>query len=117
MNDLDRVRLCHMLDAARESLEFATGATRDTLDADRMLMKAIAMNIAIIGEAASRVSKETQVACAQIPWAAIVGMRNILIHSYFDIDLDEVWSTIRDDLPPLIAQLEQLLPSEQKGSD
>ena len=54
--------------------------------------------------------------CPGIPWADIVGMRDRLIHAYFDIDLDRVWgsifSTVIDDLPPLIATLESILSGE-----
>lgn len=45
----------------------------------------------------------------QIPWAGMVGMRNILMHAYFEVDLDEVWRTVQNDLPPLITELEKIL--------
>jgi uncharacterized protein with HEPN domain len=70
---------------------------------DRVLTLALIKCIEIIGEAASRVSHETQAAHPEIPWPDIVGMRNRLIHVYFDIDLDRVHDTITSDLPPLIA--------------
>lgn len=47
--------------------------------------------------------------CPTLPWASIVGMRNRLIHAYFDVDLDRVWDTVKCDLPPLIAELEFIL--------
>jgi uncharacterized protein with HEPN domain len=65
--------------------------------------------IGIIGEAASSVSNELRDQTPQVPWSAIVGMRNILIRAYFDVDLDEVWRTVTTDLPPLIAVLEAAL--------
>jgi len=110
MNAHDRVRIQHILDAADESIAFVRGETRVSLDNDPKLVKALMMNIAIIGEAASRVTKETQTAYPEIPWSAITGMRNVLIHAYFDVDLDEVWSTVKNDLPPLIDQLRQVIP-------
>jgi uncharacterized protein with HEPN domain len=48
----------------------------------------------------------------EIPWANIVAMRNRLIHVYFDIDLDRVWDTVTDDLPPLITALEKAISQE-----
>jgi uncharacterized protein with HEPN domain len=66
-------------------------------------------SIEIIGEAASKVSKETREQFSEIPWAVIVAMRNRLIHVYYDIDLDRVWDTIMDDLPPLAVALESIL--------
>src|SRR5438067_3570178 len=106
-----------MLEAAQECIDFSKGVSRQAFDSDKKLIKALAMDIAIIGEAASRVTKETQVATSQIPWAAIIGMRNILIHAYFAIDHDQVWSTIQDDLPALIVHLQTFLqPPSQSPS-
>jgi uncharacterized protein with HEPN domain len=76
-----------------------------------MLVLALVKDIEIIGEAASKVSQECQNEHPQIPWHAIIGMRNHLIHAYFNIDLDQVWSTIQGDLHPLIAQLKAVIPT------
>lgn len=50
----------------------------------------------------------------QIPWMNIISMRNRLIHGYFDINLDIVWKTVVEDLPPLIAELEKIAPPEDE---
>ena len=107
----DAVRLRHMLDAAREALSFVKGRGRLDLDANRQLTLAIIKDIEIIGEAASRVSAEGRLACPDIPWQDCIIVRNRLIHGYFDVDLDIVWSTVNQELPPLIAELERLLPA------
>lgn len=112
MSESDRVRLLHMLDAAREVLEFCRDRNRSDLDQDRQLALALTKEIEIIGEAAARLSDQAQSAYPSIPWPQIVGMRNRLIHAYFDIDLDRVWDTVQDDLPPLIKELEQILAQE-----
>ncbi len=109
MHSKDHIRMKHMLDAALQAQEFAQGRTRDSLDEDRMLTLAIVKSIEIIGEAASRVGDETRGACPAVPWTDIVGMRNRLIHVYFDIDLDLVWETVITDLQPLIDELEKIL--------
>ncbi len=57
----------------------------------------------------ARPFNEFQQTHPDVPWAQIVGMRNRLIHAYFDVDVDRVWDTVVDDLPPLIKQLERLL--------
>jgi uncharacterized protein with HEPN domain len=101
-----------MLDAAREAIAFAHGKTRTALDSDRMLTLSLVKSIEIIGEAAARVSQGCQERYAEIPWANIIAMRNRLIHAYFDIDLDRVWDTVLTDLPPLIAELEKIVPAE-----
>ena len=85
--------------------------SRTDLDHDRLLLLALVKDIEIIGEAASRVSPEARAQWADIPWQDIVTMRHRLVHGYFDIDLDIVWNTVADDLPPLAAQLERALGS------
>jgi uncharacterized protein with HEPN domain len=60
-------------------------------------------------EAASRVSEETREAHPDLPWQDMTGMRNRIIHAYFDVDLDRVWDTVTDDLPPLTARLRVIL--------
>jgi len=109
MNPADRVRLEHMLEAARDALSFAKGRIRENLAADRMLLFSLERAVEIIGEAASKVSAEFQSAHPDIPWADMIGMRNRLIHAYFDINPVIVWTTVLSDLPALIAQLESLL--------
>jgi len=96
-----------MLDAAREAESFSQNKTRNSLDTDRKLALALVKCIEIIGEAAAQISNESREALPQIPWADIIGMRNRLIHAYFDINLDILWKTIIEDLPPLISELEK----------
>ena len=74
-----------------------------------MLALALVKCIEIIGEAASKIDSGIQSSHPDIPWADIVGMRNRLIHAYFDIDFERVCDTIAADLPPLIAKLERIL--------
>jgi uncharacterized protein with HEPN domain len=105
----DRVRLQHMLDAANEALTFVQGKARADLNNDRMLVLSLVRELEIIGEAASRVSADTRRKNTSIPWQDISGMRNRLIHAYFDVDLDTVWSTVSKDLPVLKAELEKIL--------
>ena len=98
-----------MLDAANEALTFIQGKVRSDLDSDRMLVLSLIRELEIIGEAASKVSRETRSLSSGIPWQDIAGMRNRLIHAYFDVDLDIVWSTVTKDLPVLKAELEKIL--------
>ncbi len=112
MNDDDRFRLQHMLAAAQETLTFIEGKTRESLNTDRGLVLILIQEITIIGEAASKVSAECRASTPQIPWVLITGMRNRLIHAYFDVNLDIIWNTAVKRLPELITQLEQLLTNE-----
>jgi uncharacterized protein with HEPN domain len=103
-----------MLDAAKEAITFSKNKNRSDLYANRMLTLSIVKSIEIIGEAASTVTKQFREKHKEIPWANIVAMRNRLIHVYFDIDLDRVWDTVTDDLPPLIATLENAISKESE---
>ena len=104
----DSARLHHMLDHAVEAVEVAAGLCRADLDSNRVRCLALARLLEIVGEAAARVSQETRNNQPAIPWAAIVGLRNRLIHGYDDVDLDIMWTIVRDDLPPLIENLRAL---------
>ena len=108
----DAVRLRHMLDAAREAVSFVRGRTRGDMDTDRQLVLALVKDIEIVGEAATGVAEPTRRCLPEIPWERIVGMRHRLVHAYFDINLDIVWKTAREELPTLIALLEAAIPPE-----
>jgi uncharacterized protein with HEPN domain len=105
----DRVRLRHMLDAALEIQQYVQSAARKDLDHDRKLVHSLVHLIEIIGEAATQVSNELQKEACEIPWFVIKGMRNRLIHAYFDIDLDVVWSTSTTDIRLLVTELTKLI--------
>lgn len=112
----DRVRLQHMLDAATKAVRLAAGLDRAALDAeDDPLPHALVHLISVVGEAASRVNPDIRAEFDKIPWPDIVGMRNRLIHAYFDINLDILWATVQDSLPPLIQSLESVLAAEESG--
>jgi uncharacterized protein with HEPN domain len=113
MAEADLVRLRHM----KEVIAFASGETRASLGKDRKLALAIVKDVEIIGEAASKVSEETRERHPGIAWRPIIAMRNRLIHAYFEIDFDQVWSAVTEDLPPLIAELEQALRAEGVNPD
>jgi uncharacterized protein with HEPN domain len=109
MTASDAVRLRHMLDAAREAVQFGAGRRSGDLERDRVLALALVRCIEIIGEAASKVSAETRAVSPEIPWTDIIGMRHRLAHAYFEIDLNQVSETLASDLPPLIDALERIL--------
>ena len=112
MHENDEIRLRHMLDAARKAMRVAQGRTRYDLDVDEGLELSLMKAVEMIGEAATQVGEATRRECPSIPWKQIIAMRNRLVHVYFDINLDILWQTVQNDLPPLIAQLEPLFPLE-----
>ena len=105
----DLIRLQHMLDAGKDALQFAHGRERTHLESDRMLALALIKALEIIGEAASKVSENFKSEHPEIPWPEITGMRNRMIHAYYDVNLDVVWQTIKSDLPDLLKSIEKIL--------
>jgi uncharacterized protein with HEPN domain len=105
----DGVRLRHMLDAAKQAIEFTRGRSNADLYRDAQLALALTRIVEIIGEAAKNVSAETRATLPQIPWRAIAGTRDRLVHAYFDVDLERLWQIVAVDLPPLVAALEGAL--------
>ncbi|MFZ1756842.1 MAG: DUF86 domain-containing protein [Caldilineaceae bacterium] len=105
----ERVYLRHMLDAARKIEVFTAGRQRADLENDEMLSLAVVRLLEILGEASRNISSDLRQRNPQIPWAAIAGTRNRLIHGYFDVDLDIVWAIVVQDIPNLIPQIEKLL--------
>lgn len=109
MTNPDLIRLRHMWEAASSAIEMASGRARPDLDQSIMLSMALTRCLEILGEAASRVTPDTRAQFPAIPFGQIVSMRNRLIHAYFDVDLDIVWTTVKDDLPALLGALDDAL--------
>jgi len=109
----DKARMKHMLDAALDANKFLGKATFEELQRDRKLGNAIVRSLEIIGEAAANVTKTTQAKYPEIEWTVIIGMRNRLIHAYFDINYHIVWQTVNENLPPLVEQLHSILKNKE----
>jgi uncharacterized protein with HEPN domain len=110
----DSVYLLDILKAAKLALSYLRGKTKEEFLRDTQCQDAIIRRLEIIGEAARRISSNTTAKYPGLPWKKMVSMRNIMIHEYDDIDLTIVWDTVQNDLPPLIASLEPLIPSERE---
>jgi len=116
----DRIRLTHMLEAARRVARYCDGMTRDTLEADEMRFLAVVKSIEVIGEAATKVSHAMQERVCGIDWEGVRRMRNRLIHGYDTIDPARVWDAVEIDIPGLIDALAAELgpgPTAPAGCD
>ena len=102
----DRERLQHILDAAADVRIYIAGRTRDDLDSNSMLRRALVNALQVIGEASARVSADGRARVPAVPWGQIVAARNILVHVYWGIDADQVWNMAVQDVPSLITALE-----------
>jgi uncharacterized protein with HEPN domain len=98
-----------MLEYAREATGLMRGKTRADLDADRALGLATLRCLEIVGEAASHIPESVRRQHPQIPWPQIIGTRNRLVHGYDLVDYDIIWSTVTEDLPPLITELQKII--------
>lgn len=111
----DREYLLDILESARLACEYVRGKTFQEFSSDVQCQDSVIRRLEIIGEAARRVSEEGRAAAPELPWHAIVGMRNVMIHEYDDVDVGIVWNTVRESLPPLIEALESLLVDTLHG--
>ena len=103
------VRVRHMLDHAREAVEMVRGRTRSDLDTDRQLNLSLVRLMEVVGEATTRVPQEFRERHPDVPWQDIADLRNRLIHGYDTVNFDLLWAIVREDLPPLIAQLQAII--------
>ena len=104
----DDAFLLDILESAKLALAYVRGLTWEQFLASREKQDSVIRRLEVIGEAARRVSPETRRRMADLPWAEMVRMRNIMIHEYDDVDLQIVWDTVRRDLPALVSRLRDL---------
>lgn len=110
-----RERLRDILEAIAAIERYAARGA-ETFRRDELVQVWILHHLLIIGEAAARLGREFHDSHREVPWARIVAMRNILVHQYFGVDLDEVWNTVEGDLPAFKQALENLTRMLKEGS-
>lgn len=108
----DFVYLGHMLDMAGKIAARTAGLTRERFDEDEDLRLALAHLIQIIGEAARHVSDDGRTRYPAIPWRELTGIRSKIVHDYMSVSFDVVWAVVIEDLPPLLRELERVVPAE-----
>jgi uncharacterized protein with HEPN domain len=106
----DLVYVGQMLDTACKAASKVAVKTREEFDRDENLRMALAHLIQILGEAARHVSPTFQQSHLEIPWKQIIGMRHKVVHDYLHVDYDVLWAVATADLPPLVIELEKLVP-------
>ncbi|MCX6375577.1 MAG: DUF86 domain-containing protein [Armatimonadetes bacterium] len=109
----DYESLLDILEAAKLAVSYASGKTHAEFLIDVECQDAVIRRLEIIGEAARRISTETRDHLPDLPWHAMMGMRNFLIHEYDAVDLTIVWDAVHRDLPLLIAQMEEIMTGEE----
>lgn len=117
MSPRDPSYILDILEACRLISEFLKDKDRQHFWDDLMLQSAVMRQLEIIGEAAKRLSDDFKKSRAEIAWKKVAGLRDILIHAYDHVDLDEVWNIVRLSLPDLVACLEKAKKNFDKNSE
>jgi len=105
----DTVYLRHIIDAIERIRQYLVGVSYDQFLQNHLLQDGVVRQLEIIGEAANNISDAFKSAHADLSWSKMVGIRNRLIHAYFQVNLSIVWDTAQADLPSLKQQVEQIL--------
>ncbi len=101
----DEERMAHIIEACEEGLAFVAGRVRADLDGSRVLQLALCKLIENVGEASKGVTPVFRARHPNVEWSNAARMRDRIVHQYFEIDLDIVWSTVTEDFPVLLAAL------------
>lgn len=100
-----------ILENARKTQEFVAGLSIETFKNDQKTTYAVIRALEVLGEAAKLVPDSIRTRFPTIPWAAMTGMRDKLIHAYFGVNIETVWKTVKEDIPGIIGPLENLVRS------
>ena len=112
----DQERLLDVLDAVAR-VERRVGDNRQRFMEDELLQVWAVHHIQIIGEACARLSPEIRKRHEEVPWTDVIAMRNILVHHYFGVDLQQIWATVQGDLPALALQVRGVIAADFPGQD
>lgn len=110
----DAASLLDMLNAARKALEYGRDLNKEWFLASTLHQDAVLRQLTILGKASKRASAECRADHPEVPWRRVAGLRDVVVHAHFQVDLLEVWRIVQEDLPPLVAILGPLVPPEEK---
>jgi len=108
----DDTYLVDILESARIAMEYVAGKSWEQFEDDLQCQDAVLRRNEIIGEAARHTSPQTRKKYPQIPWREMSTLRNVVIHQYDAMDIDQVWNTVQNKLPTLFEVLSKIIPPE-----
>lgn len=106
-----------ILQAINQINQYAQGVNLDEFKSGQLLIDGVNMNLMIIGEAARNVPDEVQKKYPQVDWRNIVGLRNVITHEYFRLNLDRIWNIVEVELPLLQQQVTEILKKENSNGE
>jgi uncharacterized protein with HEPN domain len=104
-----KIRISDILECIAKIRRYTKGYTFDDFEEDEKTIDSVLRNLEIIGEAARHVPADVKEQYPEIPWAEMLTMRNIVIHEYHGVNLQIIWQTLKEDLPPLVSTLKRIL--------
>ncbi|OIP33139.1 MAG: DUF86 domain-containing protein [Deltaproteobacteria bacterium CG2_30_66_27] len=109
-----RLRIEDILEAIHKIRRYVSGLSFDEFQSDDKVVDAVVRNLEVIGEAARHIPPEMESRHPDLPWVEMRGMRNVLVHEYFGVNLSILWHTIQQNLPPIIEKPDKILASENE---
>ena len=98
-----------ILDSINDIGDFIAGMSPEAFTRDKKTINAVLRSIEVMGEASRNIPEETRQQYPQIPWRKMAGMRDKLIHEYHGVDIDTVWQTLHEDIPPLKDMIQEVI--------
>ena len=109
-NERDRVYVAHMLDCIERIFDYCENDEKK-FRSSRLVQDAVIRNLQTMAESAQRLSDSSKALAPELPWRAISGFRNVIVHDYLGLDLDSIWLVVANNLPPLRISLERIRQS------
>ena len=106
--------LLHIQEAIKAIESFCENLDEDAFVESILHQSAIVRQLEIIGEATKNIPMEFRIKYSQVAWKEIAGLRDVIIHSYFELDLNRIWNVIEKDIPILKEGIEKILEIENK---
>lgn len=103
-----------ILEAIDRIQEYVQDVTRETFETDRMRIDAVIRNLEVIGETVKQVPGSVREKYPSVAWRKIAGLREILIHKYFDVNLEIVWGVVQSNIPILKTEIQQILQEKSE---
>jgi uncharacterized protein with HEPN domain len=113
-NRREKEYLADMVEAMQRIMDYTLELTYEEFLADRKTQDAVLRNLQVMGEAVKKLSAPVKQAHPHLPWKEMAGMRDKVVHDYFGINYDIVWSIAKRELPVLLPSLTAILPGSEK---